>query len=157
MQSKLFCILLAFLCVGPAAFGADAHGPEPELSPFSGAFADAVWTIIAFVVLLVVLWKLAWKPILAALNARQEHIEKQLTDAEHTRKEAERILAEYNKKLENAESQGETIIAAHLDKAERQAKEIIDGALGRNIDDRDNQKMIQEAVERLKQQQSKKD
>ena len=198
MQSKLFCILLVFLCVGPAAFGADAQRPDPELSPFSGAIADAVWTIIAFVVLLVVLWKLAWKPILVALNARQEHIEKQITDAEHTRKEAERILAEYNKKLENAESQGETIIAAHLDKAERQAKEIIDGAkdkademiqkayadiekagnqagaqflekagelvlrlgqeiLGRNIDDRDNQKMIQEAVERLKQQQSKKD
>jgi len=76
------------LCVGAAAFGADAQAEAAgELSPFSGGFGDALWTIIAFVVLLVVLRKLAWKPILAALNTRQENIEKQITDADETRKE----------------------------------------------------------------------
>ncbi len=126
MQGKSFCILLVMLCIGAAAFGADAQGRE--LSPFSGTFADALWTIIAFVVLLVVLWKWAWKPILAALNARQEHIEKQISDAEQTRKEAERVLTEYRTKLENADSEGKGIIASHVNKAEQGAKEIIAGA-----------------------------
>ena len=198
MQSKSFCILLVMLCVGAAAFGADAQVEGRELSPFSGAFADALWTIIAFVVLLVVLWKWAWKPILAALNARQEHIEKQITDAEQTLKEAERVLAEYRAKLENADSEGKAIIASHINKAEQEAKEIIAGArektevmklkaeadierarnqarselfeqagelvlrlgeevLGRAISDEDNQKLIREAVARLKQEESKKD
>jgi len=114
------------LCIGAAAFGADAQGRE--LSPFSGTFADALWTIIAFVVLLVVLWKWAWKPILAALNARQEHIEKQISSAEETRKETERVLAEYRTKLENADSEGKGIIASHVNRAEQGAKEIIAGA-----------------------------
>ena len=129
MQSELFCILLVVVCVGAAAFGADAQAEaDVELSPFSGGFGDALWTIIAFVVLLAVLWKLAWKPILAALNARQEHIEKQITDADEIRKEAELVLAQYRKKLEGAESEGKGIIASHVNKAEQEAKEIVSGA-----------------------------
>lgn len=198
MQGKSFCILLVMLCVGAAAFGADAQAQGRELSPFSGTFADALWTIIAFVVLLVVLWKWAWKPILAALNARQEHIEKQVTDAEQTRKEAEHVLAEYRKKLEDADSEGKAIIASGVNKAQQEAKEIIAGArekteairlkaeadierarnqagaelfdqagemvlrlgqeiLGRVITDEDNQKLIDEAVVRLKQEELKGD
>ncbi len=186
------------LCVGAAAFGAEAQTEVGELSPFSGGFGDALWTIIAFVVLLVVLRKWAWKPILAALNARQEHIEKQITDAEQTRKEAERILAEYRKKLGDADSEGKGIIASHVNRAEQEAKEIIAGAkektesirlkaeadierarnqaraelfdqagemvlrlgqeiLGRAISDEDNQKLIDEAVARLKQEELKGD
>ena len=125
MQSKASCILLAILCVCAAAFGAEAQAGDEGLSPFSGSFADAVWTVIAFVVLLVVLWKLAWKPILAALNARQEHIEKQISDAEETRKEAGQVLAEYKAKLENAENEGKQIITTHVKRAQQEAKEVI--------------------------------
>jgi len=198
MQGKSFCILLVMLCVGAAVFGADAQAQGRELSPFSGTFADALWTIIAFVVLLVVLWKWAWKPILAALNARQEHIEKQISDAEQTRKEADHVLAEYRTKLKNADSEGKGIIASHVNRAEQEAKEIIAGAkektesirlkaeadierarnearaelfdqagemvlrlgqeiLGRAISDEDNQKLIDEAVARLKQEELKGD
>jgi F-type H+-transporting ATPase subunit b len=129
MQSDLFCVLLVVVCVGAAAFGADAPAEAAvELSPFSGGFGDALWTIITFVVLLVVLWKLAWKPILAALNARQEHIEKQITDADETHKEAECVLAQYRKKLEDADSEGKGIIATHVNKAQQEAKEIVGGA-----------------------------
>jgi F-type H+-transporting ATPase subunit b len=129
VRFESFCILLVVVCVGAAAFGADAQAEAAgELSPFSGGFGDALWTIIAFVVLLVVLRKLAWKPILAALNARQEHIEKQITDADETRKEADRVLAQYRKKLEGAESEGKGIIASHVNKAQQEAKEIVGGA-----------------------------
>ena len=198
MQSKAFCILLVILCVCAAAFGAEAQAEDEGLSPFSGSFADAVWTVIAFVVLLVVLWKLAWKPMLAALNARQEHIEKQISGAEKTRKEAGQVLAEYKAKLENAENEGKQIIAARVKKAEQEASQVMDDArekmeamkikaeadierarneakaelfnqagemvlrlgqevLGRVINDEDNQKLIDQAVKRLKQEELKDD
>ena len=128
MQSKFFCILLIMLCVVAAAFGAESQVEGGELDPFSGAFADALWTIIAFVVLLLVLWKWAWKPILGALNSRQEHIEKQISSAEETRKEAERVLSEYRGKLENVASEGRAIIAGQVAKAQQESKEIIAGA-----------------------------
>ncbi len=197
MRFQPFCILLVMLCLPAAAFGADANAQGVELSPFSGGFGDALWTIIAFVVLLLVLWKLAWKPMLAALNARQEHIEEQITSAEDTRKEAESVLAQYRAKLENAEGEGRQIVAGYVNKAQQEAKEIIAGArdrtdamklkahadiekagkqarselfeqagemvlrlgqeiLGRSIRDQDNQKLIGEAVARLKQEESKK-
>jgi F-type H+-transporting ATPase subunit b len=181
-----------------AAFGAQGQAEDEGLSPFSGSFADAVWTVIAFVVLLVVLWKLAWKPMLAALNARQEHIEKQISDAEKTRKEAGQVLAEYKAKLENVENEGKQIIAAHVKKAEQEASQVMASAkekmeamklkaeadiararneakaqllnqagemvlrlgqeiLGRTINDEDSQKLMDEAVARLKQEESKKD
>ena len=198
MQSKAFCILLVILCVCAAAFGAPAQAEDEGLSPFSGSFADAAWTVITFVVLLVVLWKLAWKPILAALNARQEHIEKQISGAEKTRKEAGQVLAEYKAKLENAENEGKQIIAARVKKAEQEASQVMDDArekmeamkikaeadierarneakaelfnqagemvlrlgqevLGRVINDEDNQKLIDQAVKRLKQEELKDD
>jgi F-type H+-transporting ATPase subunit b len=181
-----------------AAFGAPAQAEDEGLSPFSGSFADAVWTVIAFVVLLAVLWKLAWKPILAALNARQEHIEKQISDAEKTRKEAEHVLSEYRAKLADVENEGKQIIATHVKKAEQGASQVMANAkegmeamklkaeadiekarneaktqlfnqtgemvlrlgqeiLGRTINNEDNQKLMDEAVARLKQEESKKD
>jgi len=198
MQNKLFCILVVIVCVCATSFGALIQAEDEEVSPFSGTFADAVWTVIAFLILLVALWKWAWKPILAALNARQEHIEKQITDAEQTRKEAEQVLVGYRAKLENADSEGKGIIASHINKAQQEAKEIVGGAkeqteamklkaeadierarntaraelfdqagemvlrlgqeiLGRSVSDEDNQKLIDEAVLRLKQEESKKD
>jgi len=48
---------------------AEAEGSEPGL--FSGTVADSAWTVIAFVALLLVLSKVAWKPLLEALNARR--------------------------------------------------------------------------------------
>jgi len=128
VRFESFCILLVMLCLCAAAFGADTQVEGVEFSPFGGAFADALWTIISFVVLLVVLWKWAWKPILAALNTRQEHIEKQITDADETRKEADRVLAEYRTKLENADSEGKVIIASHVNKAQQDAEDIVAGA-----------------------------
>jgi F-type H+-transporting ATPase subunit b len=125
VRVKWFCILLVIVCLCSFSYGAETQAEGMELSPFEGAFADALWTIIAFVVLLLVLWKWAWKPILGALNARQEHIEKQISSAEETRKEAERVLAEYRGKLENVASEGRAIIAGQVAKAQQESKEII--------------------------------
>ena len=85
---------------------------------------EYIWALVWFAVLLVVLWKFAWKPMLAGLTHRTEHIEKQISDAEETRTEAKKILEEYNAKLADAERQGRDIIAARTKEAEKKAKEV---------------------------------
>ena len=196
MQSKRFCVLLVMLCISLPAFGSEAVGEENPPGPFSGAFADSVWTVIAFVVLLLALWKFVWKPMLVGLNARQEHIEKQISDAEETKKNAAKVLADYNAKLDDVEHEGKKIIAEHVKKAENQGREIIAKAgneieamklkaetnlerqrseaqaqlwvqageiilklgqdvLGKTIDEADNQKLIDQALKRLSQEEIK--
>jgi len=51
-----------------------------------------VWTIITFIAALVILRAYAWKPLLASLTAREERIRTQIAQAEHARREAERLL-----------------------------------------------------------------
>ena len=53
-----------------------------------------IWTIVTFLVLLTLLAKFAWRPLLQALDARQEAIRKSLADAEKARQELERLNQE---------------------------------------------------------------
>lgn len=99
---------------------------EGESSPsvFDGYFGESIWTLLWFFVLLAVLWRFAWKPLLAGLVSRQEHIERQLSDAEKTRVEAKKVLEDYHVKLSDADRQGREIIAARVKEAEKQAHEV---------------------------------
>jgi len=103
-----------------AAADVEEHGESPMGYPY-----EAFWTMASFVVLLVVLWKFAWKPLLTSLAARQSHIEKQISDAEEVRKEADKILSDYKAKLAVAETEGKGIVAAHLKRAEHESKDLI--------------------------------
>ena len=53
-----------------------------------------IWTIATFLVLLTLLAKFAWGPLLQALAAREETIRKSLADAEKARHELERLNQE---------------------------------------------------------------
>ena len=61
----------------------EAHGgvgaPNPLVQLDPGLF---IWTIITFLILLFVLAKFAWKPLLAALESRESTIKSSLDDAE---------------------------------------------------------------------------
>jgi F-type H+-transporting ATPase subunit b len=56
------------------------------------------WTGIIFLILLLLLWKFAWKPILAAIDKRNQSIEEALNAAENARHEMEKLQAD-NKKI----------------------------------------------------------
>jgi len=63
---------------------------------------SAMWlTFATFVVLLLILAKVAWKPMLAAIEKREKRIEDAIGKAEADRKEAERLLAEYQARVSN--------------------------------------------------------
>ena len=71
--------------------------PEPSL---------AIWTVVVFLGLLFVLGRFAWKPLLAALHQREEHLEHVLLETERARNESEQLLAEHRRQLEQAAETG---------------------------------------------------
>ena len=55
----------------------------------------AIWTLLVFVVLLAVLWKFAWGPIVAGLEKREQAIADNIAAAKRQHEEAKRLVAEY--------------------------------------------------------------
>ena len=91
-----------------AALSLPAAAQEHEavaLSPFAGNLGNAIWTLVIFVIVVIVLGKFAWGPVLGLLQQREEFIHKSLSDAKHDRDEAEARLKEYAAKLQSAQAE----------------------------------------------------
>ena len=69
------------------------------------------WTVLTFVLLLVVLKKVAWGPILDALEARENEIKDALNAAKKAREEAERVSGDYEDSIRKAQAEAQQIIA----------------------------------------------
>lgn len=98
-----------------------------------------IWTVVTFIFLLLLLKKIAWKPILSALDLREKEIRDSLEKAEKAKEEAQKILEENQANLSKAEDEAKKIIeqtrvyAANLKEqltkeSKEQAKKIIDEA-----------------------------
>ncbi len=78
-----------------------------------------IWTIISFVILLIVLNKAAWKPILKALDEREKGINDNIEAAKMSREDAEKALADYQSKLAEAQTEAQSIVSKARQDAER--------------------------------------
>ena len=87
-----------------------------------------IWTIVTFVLLLLVLRKIAWKPLLEALQRREEHVRSSIERAEHAKQEAERALEENRRQLALAEAESQRILNEGRALAEKLKQDIIDKA-----------------------------
>jgi F-type H+-transporting ATPase subunit b len=83
-----------------------------------------IWTIITFLVLVALLAKFAWKPLLKALDARQEVIRKSLEDAQTAKKELERLQQESSQILRTARGEAESIVSKSWSDAEKLREEM---------------------------------
>jgi F-type H+-transporting ATPase subunit b len=88
--------------------GHAAGGPVNLLEPHAGLMA---WTLIIFVVLLFVLSKYAFKPITAAVEARERALEAAIEGAKRDRDAAARLLAEQQAALEATRAEAQGLIA----------------------------------------------
>jgi F-type H+-transporting ATPase subunit b len=78
-----------------------------------------IWTIITFIVLLVVLRKVAWGPILTALEQREHTIRNSLEEAQRARQEAEQLLAQHQQTLTDANREVGRLLEQGREEAER--------------------------------------
>lgn len=81
---------------------------EKLIEEFS--FGLFFWQLIIFILLIVLLKKFAWKPILKAVNDREEGIKNALKSAEDARKEMQNLQADNERILKEARAQRETIL-----------------------------------------------
>lgn len=87
-----------------------------------------LWTILTFLILLVILRKLAWTPLLGALTAREENIRTTLEETARAQDEARRLLEENRRQLAEAEAQAQRVIREGREMGERVRAEILEKA-----------------------------
>jgi F-type H+-transporting ATPase subunit b len=98
-----------------------------------------IWTVITFVLLLLILKKVAWKPILTALDKRESDIREALAQAEKAKDDAKQILEQNQANLAKAEEESKKIIDQSrayaetlkeqlIKESKEQAKKIVDDA-----------------------------
>ena len=97
----------------------DLLSPEPGL---------IFWTIVTFIVLLFILRKTAWGPIMKGLEEREKRIKDSLDSAENARSAAERLLEEQKNLLSEARSESQTIIDNAHKAADAAKQEIVQQA-----------------------------
>jgi F-type H+-transporting ATPase subunit b len=93
------------------------------------------WSAVSFGILLFLLKRFAFPAITEMLDARERTISQNLAKAEQARKDAERLLAEYQAKLKAAHQEA----TAMLDQARKQAQQAAD----------ENQRRVKEETDRM--------
>jgi F-type H+-transporting ATPase subunit b len=116
---------------GDASHG-DAHGHHDpyDLShanassaleePQEWRYDMALCTFVVFVLLLALLGKFAWKPVMDGLEKREQSILSRIEDAERSAEQAAEKLKEYEAKLAGAADEGAQIV----EKARRDAEAV---------------------------------
>jgi F-type H+-transporting ATPase subunit b len=94
---------------------------NPLVQPDPGLY---IWTIVTFLVLLALLARFAWRPLLDALEQRQEVIRKSLDEARQAKEELQRLHAESAKILAEARSEAAGIMSSTRADAARFADEM---------------------------------
>jgi F-type H+-transporting ATPase subunit b len=94
---------------------------NPLVQPDPGLF---IWTILTFLVLLALLAKFAWRPLLQALDSRQESIRKSLDDAQKAQRELERLQTESAEIIRQARVEADAIITRSRGDGERVREEM---------------------------------
>ncbi|MDC3378983.1 F0F1 ATP synthase subunit B [Planctomycetota bacterium] len=112
---------------------AEGNADSWLLDPHKGGLT--FWTAITFAIVVVILYRVAWGPLLKALQDREASIEGAVKEAEETRLAAEKVREEYEAKLEGirqdaqaiineGEADKKRIIAEAHTRAEKEAQEI---------------------------------
>jgi F-type H+-transporting ATPase subunit b len=112
------------LLLTPLALLAQEHEAEGGGGLFTINVGLMIWTVVIFLTVLAVLWRFAFGPILAAVNAREEGINNALEEARNRQAEAERLLEEHKLQLADARRQAQELLTAGREAAGRLQKEI---------------------------------
>jgi F-type H+-transporting ATPase subunit b len=105
-----------------AGGGGEEEGGSFLVTPGVGLM---IWTLLVFGLTMLLLSKLAFPRIGQALDRRQRAIEESIDTAERTRKEADRLLAEYRERLTEARQQADDIVARARKAGEQQEADAV--------------------------------
>ncbi|MDP4126288.1 MAG: F0F1 ATP synthase subunit B [Bacillota bacterium] len=84
-----------------------------------------VATVLSFLLLVWLLSKKAWGPLMKMMDERRDNIESMLTKAENERQQAEQIKREYQEEMRKARQEAQEVIAKATKVSEERAAEIL--------------------------------
>ena len=134
LKRVLFCLLVLAIGVAMAApIWASGGAPADEgdmnpLGPSAWKLDLALWTAVVFVCLAAVLGKFAWGPIAAALDKREQKIADDIAGADDANQKAKELLADYQRKLDEAGDQVRGILDQGRRDAEQVGRELLEKA-----------------------------
>ena len=102
-----------------------------------------IWTILCFLITLFVLKRFAFGPIQATIDERRERIRQSLSEADHAREEARKLLEEHRKLIAQARQQAEEI----RNEVRRDAEALRERA--RDEIETDRQRRLQETARQI--------
>ena len=117
---KNILFMLMFICIGLA--GSVSDDIKPGMVQVHGG--TLFWSVITFLILLVILKKIAWSPIIEALESRESEIKEALNSAETARENAEKASKDYDNLAKKARAEAQEIIAQSKINGEKVRSEI---------------------------------
>ncbi|MBV9879528.1 MAG: F0F1 ATP synthase subunit B [Gemmatirosa sp.] len=123
MRTLRYSLPLVLATASPLLAQEEASGPVNLLEPRAGLM---VWTLVIFVILLVILSKFAFKPLVAAVEARERSLEEAIEGAKRDRDEAARLLAEQRTQLEGARGEAQRYIAEGRAASEKMKADLLE-------------------------------
>jgi F-type H+-transporting ATPase subunit b len=114
MTKQVYSALTAALVVGASGAASAASGGMPQLNPHTFA-PQVIWLAITFVVLYLIMSKLAVPAISDTLEKRQGKIQADLDAAEKASEETRALVAAYEKRLADSREQARRL---HREQAE---------------------------------------
>jgi F-type H+-transporting ATPase subunit b len=130
----IFCLMILLvgvaICAPVLAAEGEPAGPGDmnPLGPSAWKLDLAIWTAVVFVCLLAVLGKFAWKPIADGLDKRERNVADQIAQAEAANQKAKDILADYERKLADAQEQVYAVLEKGRHDAEEVGRQLVDKA-----------------------------
>lgn len=102
-----------------------ADGADP---PLQFHVDTMIFSLIIFALLMLVLWRYGWKPIMEGLDKREKSISDDINSAKQANEKAQNMLAQYEEKLASAGEEANRIIAEAKDEANRAKERILNDA-----------------------------
>ncbi len=89
---------------------------------------DSAYQLLAFLVLMWLLKKYAWAPLMKVMKDREDHISSEIDKAESARKEANELLQQQQEMLKTARKESQAFIESAKKQGDAQKEEIISAA-----------------------------
>jgi F-type H+-transporting ATPase subunit b len=102
-----------------------AEGSSNATNPLTVDPDLAIFTAVIFLLLLVVLYVLAWKPLMAGLDQREQSIADMIEDAKRSAEDAARKLEQYEQQLASAAAEAQGMVAQARRDASQAGEKLI--------------------------------
>ncbi|MDR2757312.1 MAG: F0F1 ATP synthase subunit B [Planctomycetaceae bacterium] len=97
----------------------------PSLNPLEVVSDTAIWSLVIFLLVSIILGRFAFGPIAKALDEREKGIVDKIASAQRVNEEAQEILKQYQQKLDDSKVEVRQI----LDTARKDAQQVADGII----------------------------